>query len=74
MGINELLLITLVMYIIGWFLMSKLGYWFSYLLASLWLIPILNIDNPIVIVFSVAMVIIHLTLPYIMNKENNDTF
>ena len=69
MTINELLIITLIIYLIIIFIAYFLNVKWLYMVAGLlWFVPITQVDNPFIIAVSVAMVLTHGVL-FTTNKK-----
>lgn len=65
----DILLITLIMYILAMFLYFKFKInWILLPTVLLWLVPIFTLDNLFIIVFSVIMIIITIVITF-FNKE-----
>lgn len=65
----DILLITLIMYILAMFLYFKFRInWILLPTILLWLVPIFTIDNIFIIVFCVIMIIITIVITF-FNKE-----
>ena len=65
----DILLITLIMYILAMFLYFKFRInWILLPTVLLWLVPIFTIDNIFIIVFCVIMIIITIVITF-FNKE-----
>lgn len=67
-----LLLTTLVLYGLGWFFFVRFDKRFLWVLTILWFIPLTQIDNEFVKIFSVAMIILHIALPFFDNLKGSD--
>lgn len=66
----DILLITLIMYILAMFLYFKFKInWILLPTILLWLVPIFTIDNIFIIVFCVIMIIITIVITFFNNKE-----
>jgi len=66
----NILLITLIMYILAMFLYFKFRInWILLPTVLLWLVPIFTIDNIFIIVFCVIMIIITIVITFFNNKE-----
>jgi len=66
----DILLITLIMYILAMFLYFKFRInWILLPTVLLWLVPIFTIDNIFIIVFCVIMIIITIVITFFNNKE-----
>ena len=70
----EILLITLVLYIISIYISYKFYHQLFMLTSILWLIPLTLIDNNIVKVFSVIMLLTHIIIPLSNNLDGGDDF
>jgi len=65
----DILLITLIMYILAMFLYFKFRInWILLPTILLWLVPIFTVDNLFIIVFCVIMIIITIVITF-FNKE-----
>ena len=66
----DILLITLIMYILAMFLYFKFRInWILLPTILLWLVPIFTVDNLFIIVFCVIMIIITIVITF-FNKED----
>ena len=66
----DILLITLIMYILAMFLYFKFRInWILLPTVLLWLVPIFTLDNLFIIVFCVIMIIITIVITFFNNKE-----
>lgn len=66
----DILLITLIMYILAMFLYFKFRInWILLPTVLLWLVPIFTIDNIFIIVFSVIMIIITIVITFFNDRK-----
>lgn len=66
----DILLITLIMYILAMFLYFKFKInWILLPTILLWLVPIFTIDNIFIIVFCVIMIIITIVITFFNERE-----
>ena len=66
----DILLITLIMYILAMFLYFKFRInWILLPTILLWLVPIFTVDNLFIIVFCVIMIIITIVITFFNERE-----
>ena len=66
----DILLITLIMYILAMFLYFKFKInWILLPTVLLWLVPIFTVDNLFIIVFCVIMIIITIVITFFNERE-----
>lgn len=69
---SQLLLILLVIYLISLYLSIRFDKRVMFLSAVIWLIPIMWIDNLLLVVVFVIMFLVHIILPLDLRGDSDD--